>query len=91
MTNKSYKTVIIGAGLSGISAANSLLKKDIKIIVLEKSTRLGGRAFSFQDPATKEVVDNGQHVIVGACKNFIKFIFFDTLSSLFFKCYLGLY
>ena len=74
MTNKSYKTVIIGAGLSGISAANSLLKKDIKIIVLEKSTRLGGRAFSFQDPATKEVVDNGQHVIVGACKNFIKLI-----------------
>lgn len=72
--NNTYTTVIIGAGLSGISAANSLLKNDMKIIILEKSTRLGGRAFSFEDPKTKEVIDNGQHVIVGACKNFVNLI-----------------
>ena len=66
-----YHTVVIGAGLSGISAANSLKKESIKVTILEKSARLGGRAFSYYDPSSKEHIDNGQHVIVGACKNFI--------------------
>lgn len=39
-------TVIIGAGLAGLTAANYLAKEDKKVLVLEKSNRLGGRSMT---------------------------------------------
>lgn len=71
---KNYDVIIIGGGLSGIKAFIDLRKNGLNVLLLEKSTYLGGRAFSFHDPSTNEYIDNGQHVIVGACKEYINLL-----------------
>ncbi len=41
-----YDVAIIGGGLAGLTAANFLAREGQKVIVLEKSKRLGGRAMT---------------------------------------------
>jgi zeta-carotene desaturase len=43
------------------------------VTVFERRPYLGGRASSYQHPATGEVVDNCQHVLLGCCTNLIEF------------------
>jgi hydroxysqualene dehydroxylase len=57
--------VIVGAGFAGLSAAVRLASRGARVAVIEERRRLGGRATSFQDAATGELVDNGQHAIFG--------------------------
>ena len=58
--------IIIGGGFAGLSAATSLAEHGLRVTVLEGRRRLGGRAYSFRDDATGDVVDNGQHLFM-AC------------------------
>ncbi|MCX6732116.1 MAG: FAD-dependent oxidoreductase [Candidatus Roizmanbacteria bacterium] len=44
------KTVILGGGLTGLSAAQYLSKKEKGIVILEKGDRLGGLAGGFKKP-----------------------------------------
>ncbi|HTP13022.1 MAG TPA: FAD-dependent oxidoreductase, partial [Bacteroidota bacterium] len=60
-----YDVVIIGGGLSGLSAAVSLAEKGRRVLLLEQRQYLGGRAHSFVDTTTGDVVDNGQHLMMG--------------------------
>lgn len=60
-----HDVVVIGAGFAGLSAAAALAERGLTVVVLEARTRLGGRAASFRDGATGELVDNGQHVLFG--------------------------
>lgn len=46
---KSKKIVILGAGISGLTAAYSLSKKGHQVIIFEKSKEIGGLAGSFID------------------------------------------
>jgi squalene-associated FAD-dependent desaturase len=57
--------VVIGAGFAGLSAAVRLTRKGARVLVLEARSRLGGRATAFPDRETGELVDNGQHVLMG--------------------------
>jgi len=57
--------VVIGAGFAGLSAAVRLTRKGARVLVLEARSRLGGRATAFTDLDTGELVDNGQHVLMG--------------------------
>ena len=67
--------VIIGGGLAGIAAAVRLAEAGWQVTLLEARRTLGGRVFSFEDPAGNgNALDNGQHVIVGACGTFIDFL-----------------
>jgi len=61
----SYDAIVIGAGFAGLSAAVRMTKNGARVLVLEARARLGGRATAFPDRETGEVVDNGQHVLLG--------------------------
>ena len=65
--------VIVGGGLAGLAAASGLVNRGLRITLLESRPRLGGRASSFQDPATGELVDNCQHVSMNCCTNLADF------------------
>ena len=71
--------IILGGGLAGIAAAVRLLKHGIKPTLIEQRPFLGGRAFSFQDRASGEEIDNGQHVILGVCDQFLALL--DELGT----------
>ncbi len=65
---------VLGGGIAGLRAALTLAKAGKKVVLLEKSPRLGGRADTFRDRFTGEYVDNGQHVILGCCTTLLSFI-----------------
>jgi len=71
------KVIIVGAGVSGINAAVHLAKAGIEVQLFEAKKNIGGRFFSFTDPATGNIIDNGQHIFIGAYNNF-----FDLLRNL---------
>jgi squalene-associated FAD-dependent desaturase len=60
-----YDAVVIGAGFAGLSAAVRLARGGARVLVLEARGRLGGRATAFPDRETGELVDNGQHILLG--------------------------
>jgi protoporphyrinogen oxidase len=49
MTNHSPHTIIIGAGLTGLTAAYSLQQKGVDVLVLEKENRIGGQIHTFHE------------------------------------------
>ena len=57
--------LVVGAGFAGLSAAARLSSRGTRVVVLEARSRLGGRATAFADRETGELVDNGQHVLLG--------------------------
>jgi squalene-associated FAD-dependent desaturase len=65
--------VIVGGGLAGLAAAVGLVGRGLRITLVESRPRLGGRASSFTDPATGELVDNCQHVSMSCCTNLADF------------------
>jgi hydroxysqualene dehydroxylase len=60
-----YDVAVIGAGFAGLSAAARLTRRGARVLVLEARARLGGRATAFPDRDTGELVDNGQHILLG--------------------------
>ena len=80
-----HDTIIIGGGLSGLSAAVELTGRGASVLVCEKSSRLGGRTSSFVDETTGELVDNGQHLLMGcysATRRYLQVIGAEHLADL---------
>src|SRR5438105_4715056 len=65
--------IIIGGGLAGLAAAQALAPRGFRVTLLEARNRLGGRASSFNDSATGQLVDTCQHVSMGCCTNLAHF------------------
>jgi len=66
--------IIIGGGLAGLSAGVLLAEHRIPVLIIEAKSRLGGRASSFQDSKTGDIVDYGQHLMIGAYKETEQFL-----------------
>jgi hypothetical protein len=55
---------IIGAGISGLSAAVRLANAGFKVAVHEATQQAGGRCRSYFDGATGLTIDNGNHLLL---------------------------
>lgn len=83
--------MIVGGGLAGLAAATALAPRGFDVTLLESRNRLGGRAGSFQDATSGQLVDACQHVSMGCCTNFAHFCrtvgtahFLETQRDLYF-------
>jgi hydroxysqualene dehydroxylase len=68
------RIVIIGGGFAGLAAAVRLSERGYEVLLLERRNHLGGRAYSFIDSKTGDVVDNGQHLFMGCYHHTIAFL-----------------
>src|SRR4029077_11981445 len=55
---------IVGAGISGLSAAVRLANANFKVRVYEATQQAGGRCRSYFDAATNLTIDNGNHLLL---------------------------
>ena len=67
------RVIIIGGGLAGLAAATALAPRGFDVTLLESRGRLGGRAGSFTDAASGQLIDTCQHVSMGCCTNLAHF------------------
>lgn len=74
-----HDAIIIGGGVAGLSAAVRLSEQGAKVLLLEQKPHLGGRTYSFRDKRTGDVVDNGQHLMMGCYHETRKYL--DSIGS----------
>jgi squalene-associated FAD-dependent desaturase len=68
------KTVhIIGAGISGLSAAVRLANANFKVHVHEATQQAGGRCRSYFDAATNLTIDNGNHLLLSGNRHALSY------------------
>ncbi|MBV8444331.1 MAG: FAD-dependent oxidoreductase, partial [Candidatus Dormibacteraeota bacterium] len=66
------RVAVVGAGLAGLAAGMSLRRNGVKVELFERTRLLGGKATSFSVDGVE--VDNGQHVVLGCCTEFLSFV-----------------
>ena len=66
--------IIIGGGFAGLAAAVDLAEKGKRVLLLERRSFLGGRAYSIKDKVTGDTVDNGQHLMMGCYHHTLNFL-----------------
>jgi hydroxysqualene dehydroxylase len=64
---------IIGAGISGLSAAVRLANAGFKVHVHEATQQTGGRCRSYFDAATNLTIDNGNHLLLSGNRHAIAY------------------
>ena len=63
--------MVLGGGVAGIATAVYLLDRGYRVDLIEARGFLGGRSFSFTDKEREVAVDNGQHVIIKGCSQYL--------------------
>ena len=71
--------VIVGGGLAGIACAIGLHGSGLKVVLLEETGSLGGRARSWVDRMSGDVIDIGPHVLLGEDTNLLALL--DQLGT----------
>lgn len=70
---------VIGAGVSGLSAAVNLAARGRRVQLYEAAPHAGGRCRSFFDAELERTIDNGGHLVLGA--NPSVFAYLDTIGG----------
>ena len=71
--------VVVGAGLTGLSAALQLADQGCRVTLVEARGAAGGRTFSFDDRITGDTLDNGQHALMGCYHATLRYL--DRIGS----------
>jgi len=66
--------VVVGGGLAGLAAALRVARAGAVVTLLERRPFLGGRAYSFEDGPSGDVIDNGPHAFMGAYTTLATFL-----------------
>lgn len=66
--------IIIGAGIAGMNLAQKMARQGAEVTLIEATGKLGGRCRSVKDNITGQTIDNGQHLMMGAYKEFLSFL-----------------
>ncbi|MCX6538237.1 MAG: hydroxysqualene dehydroxylase HpnE [Acidobacteria bacterium] len=74
MSDHTFDVIVIGGGVAGLSTATALVEQGARVLVVEARPALGGRASSHHDPTTGEIVDNGQHILLGCYRESFAFL-----------------
>ncbi len=74
MGSTSSEVLILGGGFAGLSCGVRLAASGLRVTLLEKKPRLGGRAYSFLDRESRHPVDNGQHLFMGCYRHTRSFL-----------------
>ena len=64
-----HDVLIAGGGLAGLACAAALSDAGVAVHLLERDARLGGRAASWTDDTTGDVIDIGPHVLHSEYRN----------------------
>jgi hydroxysqualene dehydroxylase len=72
--SSSPSVLIIGGGFAGLAAAVDLAEAGRRVLLLERRSFLGGRAYSFTDKTTGDTIDNGQHLMMGCYHRTLRFL-----------------
>jgi squalene-associated FAD-dependent desaturase len=64
---------IVGAGISGLSAAVRLANANFKVHLYEATQQAGGRCRSYFDAATNLTIDNGNHLLLSGNRDAVAY------------------
>jgi oxygen-dependent protoporphyrinogen oxidase len=70
--NRKPAVIVIGAGLAGLAAARQLARDGVRVTVLEKKRRVGGRVYT--DAADGFEIDAGAQFIANFCTHTLRLI-----------------
>lgn len=72
MSSNQFDVVVVGAGISGLVCAQELLKRGMKVLVLEAQSRVGGRIFTERNPSLNTPMELGAEFIHGVPESTMK-------------------
>ena len=70
---------VVGAGMAGLACAVEIVRSGRAVTLHESAGQAGGRCRSFHDETLDRVIDNGNHLILGA--NPAVFSYLDTVDG----------
>jgi 15-cis-phytoene desaturase len=66
--------LIIGGGIAGLACGVGLSGSGLRVTVVEQSAELGGRARSWVDRETGDVIDIGPHILLSEYRNMLRLL-----------------
>lgn len=72
--NQQTDAIIIGGGIAGLTCGVGLADSDLRGVLIEKASFLGGRAASWRDEETGDPVHIGPHILLKGYENFFRLL-----------------